>query len=209
MFRVRTVRSVGRRTRHNSMKQRFKLHQMALLAVLSSGAAHAGLVWDNGGPAAVNQGGSNMSDTLQAEDFQLLSTTNLTGITFWNLQGVGGDYNGSIFWKIVGNTSGQPNDGAVFGSGSATPTRTPQGTVVGFSLFQNDFSIALNGVLPGTYWLELHNGPLATTNFTDFYWSLADSNATNSGTNPGQARGLNPVPGWSTNDNEHAVNMSA
>jgi hypothetical protein len=30
----------------------------------------------------------------------------------------------------------------------------------------------------GTYWLGLHNGPLSTTEFSQFYWETTDANAT-------------------------------
>lgn len=33
-------------------------------------------------------------------------------------------------------------------------------------------------MLPGTYWLGLHNGPLTTTSFQQFYWESTDPNAT-------------------------------
>jgi hypothetical protein len=199
------------------MKKRLERHGVVVLMVVLTGvAAHGATVWDNGAAAAIaaNQGGSNKSDTVQSEDFQLLATMNLTGISFWDLQfqAASADYNGSIFWKIVGDSGGSPNDSFVIGSGTSTPTRTPQGTVnvssIDFFVFQNDFNIVLNGVLSGTYWLELHNGPLASNAFTDFYWSFTDPNVTNSGTNPGHEMGLNPVTSWTTNDTEHAFNIS-
>jgi len=181
---------------------------LAVSALLCTGVAHAGLIWDNGGPALNNQGASNMSDTLQAEDFQLFVTSDLTSITFWDLQASSGDYNGSIFWQVVGDSGGAPNDANVIGSGSATPTQTAQGSILGFLLFQNDFAISLLGVAPGTYWLELHNGPVSNNSFTDFYWSFADPNTTNGTTNPGQEMYLVGSNPWATNDNEHAFNIS-
>jgi len=37
-----------------------------VLAAQFAGSAHAGVLWDNGGPAVTNLGGSGMSDTIQA-----------------------------------------------------------------------------------------------------------------------------------------------
>lgn len=190
------------------LRTRLSIPCLALSAFLCTEVARAAIIWDNGGPALTNQGASNMSDTLQTEDFQLSVTSNLTAITFWDLQAGAGDYNGSIFWRIVGNSGGQPNDSSVIGSGTATPTQAAQSTMLGFSVFQNDFAISVLGVGPGTYWLELHNGPLASNSFTDFYWAFADPNAANSTTNPGQEQYLVGSNPWSTNDNEHAFNIS-
>ena len=180
-----------------------------LALTLQLGAAQAVTLWNNGAPNITNLGGSEMSDTFQAEDFNLAVASDLTGIRFWDLEGAaGGDYNGSIFWRVVNNVgvtpAGSPGT-TVFGSGTATPTRVAAGSVLGFSQFQNDFAISISNLLAGTYWLELHNGPLATNGFTDFYWSFTDLNGTNTATNRGSEFAL-PANGfgWTTNDNEHA-----
>ena len=177
-----------------------------VLAAQFTGTAHAGVLWDNGGPATTNLGGSQMSDTIQAEDFQLSGQYTLTGITFWNLQGVPADYTGSIFWQILSDAAGTP--GAVVDSGTATPTRSAAGSMLGLSQFQNDFAVS-TFLTAGTYWLALHNGPLSATSFTDFYWTWTDLNATNTGTNRGQEFGLDPLAtSFTTNDQEHAFSIS-
>jgi hypothetical protein len=165
------------------------------------------VVWDNGGPAVSNQGGSNMSDTFQAEDLILGVATDLSGVTFWDLEAGAGDYTGSIFWSLATNLAGSPNDAGVIASGTATPTRTASGTFSVYNQVRNDFSIAVQGVAAGSYWLELHNGPLTTTAFTDYYWSFADAGGANLASNPGQEKGLNPLTGWTTNSSEHAYNL--
>jgi hypothetical protein len=149
-----------------------------------------------------------MTDTFQAEDFQLSVLSNLTGVQFWNLEGTPNDYSGSIYYQIVTDAAGSPSN-TIVGSGTVTPTRVAAGSVLGFSQFQNDFTISLSNVAAGTYWLELHNGPLSNTAFTDFYWSWADLNATNTGTNRGREFSLDPLgSAWTTNDQEHAFNVS-
>lgn len=181
-----------------------------VVCTLQTSSAMAITLWDNGGPSATlaNQGGSNLSDTQQAQDFTLTSTSSLTSVTFWSLEASAADYTGSVFYQITNNTAGAPGT-TVFGSGSATPARTAAGTVLGLNQFQNAFSLAVNNLAAGTYWITLHNGPLATTTFTDFYWAWADLNGTNSPTTRGQEFLLNP-PGtvWTTNDQEHAFNIT-
>jgi hypothetical protein len=192
------------------MRQGFVKHLLLragviALALQCGGAAYASVVlWDNGGPAVVNEGGSNMSDTFQAEDFELAVLSNLTGVRFWNLQGTANDYAGSIFYQIVTNAGGSPSN-TVVGSGLVTPTRVAAGSMLGLSQFQNDFSISLSNVAAGTYWLELHNGPLSATTFSDFYWTWTDLNGVNTLTNRGRERALDPPSAaWTTNDQEHA-----
>jgi hypothetical protein len=178
-----------------------------VLAAQFAGSAHAGVLWDNGGPAVTNLGGSGMSDTIQAEDFQISGPSGLTGVTFWNLQSIPADYSGSIAWEISSDASGTP--GAVVDSGTATPTRTAAGSMLGLSQFQNDFAVS-TFLSVGTYWLTLHNGPVSSTSFTDFYWTWTDLNATNTGTNRGQELGLDPpATGFTTNDQEHAFLISS
>ena len=181
---------------------------LAVVCLFLSGVTQAATIYDNGGPAVTNLGGSLMSDTLQAQDFLLTGISNLTGVRFWSLQGSAADYAGNIFYQIFSDAAGLPGSTAI-ASGLVTPTRVAAGTVLGFSQFQNDFTLAVNGLAGGTYWLALHNGPLATTAYSDFYWSWADLNAVNTPTNLGAEFALNPAgTAWSTNDQEMAFQIS-
>ena len=179
------------------------------LAVVASGASAQ--AWDNGAPAVVvaNQGGSLMSDTRQAQDFTFATASNISGLTFWSLESAPADFTGTITFEILNNLAGAPG-ATVVASGSVVPTRTAAGTVLGFNQFQNDLAVSILNVPAGTYWLALHNGPLATTAFTDFYWSWADPNAINTPTNRGREFSLAPLGvSWTTNDQEHAFKIVA
>jgi hypothetical protein len=168
----------------------------------------AAILWDNGGPAILRQGGSAMTDFTQAEDFQVLALSDITGVRFWSLEGAPSDYFGSITWEIRNDAGGAPGN-TVIGAGSVTPTSLAAGSVLGFNQFEMDFSLLVNSVIPGVYWLTLHNGPISNITFTDFYWSWADLNATNTATSRGEERSLDPpVPTFSTNDAEHAFLIS-
>lgn len=187
------------------MSKKFWSMVGAVVLALHAGSALAAVtLWDNGGPGASALGGSGMSDTNQAQDFTLGFTSDLTAARFWNLQASANDYAGSIFYQIVNDAAGTPGS-TVYGSGTATPTRAAAGTVLGLSQFQNDFSIAVSGLLAGTYWIELHNGPITNSAFSDFYWSWADIGGANGGSTRGQEDDLNEVAvQWTTNDSEHA-----
>src|SRR5258708_7079973 len=173
------------------------------LSLQSGSVLSAATLWDNGGPAVTTPGGSQMSDTYQGQDFVLSALSNLTDVRFWSLEASGADYTGSIFYQIVNNSGGVPGL-TVYDSGLLSPTRVAAGTVLGFNQFQNDFAINAPNLAAGTYWLLLHNGPLSSTAFSDFYWSWTDLNATNTPTNRGREMGLNPSTGWTTNDTQMA-----
>jgi hypothetical protein len=49
-----------------------------------------------------------MSDALQAEDFHLFATADLTGIEFWNPEASDADCLGSVFWEILNNSGTLP-----------------------------------------------------------------------------------------------------
>lgn len=178
-------------------KNRWLALTAAALALQAAGAL-AAPVWTNGTPDFV--GGNVMSDTYQAEDFALMTTTTLTGITFWSAEAAGA-FSGSISWEIF---SGAPG-GTVVASGTASAvTRTGAGTLDGLSVFQNQFSISVADLAAGTYWLAMHNGPIASTDFNDFYWATTASNASASGR---ELWLVDPSAGWATNGFEHAFSV--
>ncbi len=183
------------------------------LGALHAGVATAALAWDNGAPASLIPGvipdSSNLSELRQAEDFTLSTTSNLTSVTFWTLESQAADFTGSIFYEILGDAVGAPGVTS-FGSGLASVTRTAAGSAGGFDQFQNDMALSVTNLAAGTYWLALHNGPLASTNFTDFAWSWTGLNAVNTPTSRGQEFSLNPLAvAWNTNDAEHAFSVYA
>lgn len=189
------------------MIKKHLLQLCVALCALQTSAVMALTVWDNGGPTVVlaDQGGSNMSEFQQAEDFTLSTASNLTSMTFWSLEASALDYSGSIFYEITSNVAGAPG-ATVFGSGTATTTRTAAGTSAGLTQYKNDFSLSVNNLAAGTYWITLHNGALSSPGFTDFYWSFADLTPTNTPTLRGKELALPPMVAtpWSTNDREHA-----
>lgn len=149
-----------------------------------------------------NLGGNAMGDLLQADDFSLPALSNLTSVTYFSVE-AGNAYTGSTQWWIYSNVGGQP--GAVVGGGNATPTRTNVGTALGLDAWENTFAINVPNVGPATYWLVLHNGPLASTAFSDFYWGWTGTVSAGNGLE----RSLDPVSAtWDPNGNEHAFSIS-
>ena len=174
---------------------------------LCSTTVYGSTIHFNGAPN--NLGGNALTDFIQADDFVVSSIANLTAVRFWSMESSVDDYSGSIFWEIRDDTLSGPG-ATVLGSGTANPTRTAAGSALGFSVFQNDFAIAVNNLAADVYWLVLHNGPLVNTAFTDYYWAWTDVGGANLGTAGGVERSLDPLdPGWTTNGQEHAFLISA
>jgi hypothetical protein len=175
--------------------RRFVVRKLVVLFALAVLSLQAGVVYDNGGPDGVD--GSEMTAWIQAEDFLLGAPTSLTNVSFWSME-ADVAYQGSIFWQIYSDDAGNP--GTVLFSGTATPTRTaaPEATAWGYPIgMRNDFSVGPIALLGGTtYWLGLHNGPLATTYRWDFYWATADANTTQTGRNELGPFGYGGLGGW-------------
>jgi len=165
------------------------------------------ILYDNGGPN--QQDGNEMTQWIQAEDFNLSADSTLMTVNFWDIEAPGGAaYQGEIDWTLYADAGGMP--GAAFASGAAVGgdvTRTfIQGGVLGFFDEYSDSFIISPGVAltaGTTYWLGLHNGPLTFTTRSEFYWETTNFNGTFTG-HEDQA----PFDGvWFDNAQEHAFNL--
>ena len=176
-------------------------------------AGAATILYNNGAPD--QNSADDITDTLVAEDFILGGPANLTSFEFWNVQGVAGDYNGSINWFIYNNGPGTPGatilaQGSAATGGQITRTSTANTCCGGFNEFDNVINMAASltsgslNLAAGTFWLAIHDGDISNTTFLDFYWETSASNATT----PGQAQDLTAGPGWSSTLQEHAFNIS-
>ena len=165
------------------------------------------ILYDNGGPN--QQDGNEMTQWIQAEDFNLSADSTLMTVNFWDIEAPGGAaYQGEIDWTLYADAGGMP--GAAFASGAAVGgdvTRTfIQGGVLGFFDEYSDSFIISPGVAltaGTTYWLGLHNGPLTFTIRSEFYWETTDFNGTFTGHEDDA-----PFDGvWFDNGMEHAFNL--
>jgi hypothetical protein len=183
-----------------------KALRVFVLTIAAVTASFGATLFNNG--ALNNLNGNLMSELRQAEDFTLSELSNLTSITFFSLE-ADGAYTGSIDWSIYSGAGNQP--GILVGGGNATPTRNNLGAVIPLDLdaYQNTFSVNLTNLAASSYWLVLHNGPVATTEFSDFYWGWTDLNAVNTPTIRGLEQSLAPPSlTWDDTGNEHAFFIS-
>jgi hypothetical protein len=169
-----------------------------LAATTLAATASAATVFDNGAPDLVS--GDGMTENIQAEDFVIFNTTNVTNIRFWTLQQLPADYSGSVWWAVFSNVTSAP--GVVVQGGSAvalTETATGNSSPFGAgSEYVINIPVAFQ-LVAGNYWLGLHNGPLTNTTPTDMVW---ETTAVGSGVN-GVYSATTAGP-WTSTLQEHA-----
>jgi PEP-CTERM motif len=189
-------------------KSRVVFAALAML-VLFGTFAHAGIVYNNGGPN--QQNGNEATEWVQTEDFTLTSATTITGVEFWDIEAAPG-YAGSITWWITGDTGGNPDFSNILGTGNlalSSHTLTGNGcTVLGIYCEYDDtfsLSVALQGGVQ--YHLALHNGPITDTTRSEFYWETTNPNSTPTGLECDLTTGA-CYNNWSNNGNEHAFNLT-
>lgn len=173
----------------------------SVLLLLAAGSAQGGLIYNNGAPDSLN--GNEMTSWIQAEDFTLGSPTVVTDVRFWAFGfNDPGSYAGSIVWSLYANNSGQP--GALLSRNSVTPVRVLDHSTGWGPSYQYDFSVGSLNLGAGTYWLGLHNGPLATDSRMEFYWETTAANSTTRGNEDATAF---DDGSWYNNGYEHAFEL--
>ena len=147
---------------------------LAALALSAAQLSFAALVYDNGSPDQLS--GTQMSETLVAEDFSLTASATISSFRFWSIQSTPADYLGSVYWAVYSNVGGAP--GAVlFGNTAVTSTAAVTGNSTGFGYAEYLFNVDVADftIGAGTYWLGLHNGPSVATVASEMLWSTTAS----------------------------------
>lgn len=152
---------------------------MAALALAAAPLSVAAPVYNNGLPDQVS--GTQMSEVVVAEDFSLTASTTISSIRFWSIQSSPLEYLGSVYWAVYSNVGGAP--GAVlFGNTAVTTTEAATGNSTGFGYAEYvfDVDVADFSLGAGTYWLALHNGPLASVDAREMLWSTTSTGGSES-----------------------------
>jgi hypothetical protein len=141
----------------------------AVGALALAQAASAITVVDNGVPDLVS--GTQMSEFLVAENFTLGTAYDITNLRFWTVQSAAADYSGSVYWAVFANSGGQP--GALVAGGStvaAVGALAGGSTGFGYNAWVYNVPVSFS-LAAGSYWLGLHNGPLANTTPSEMLWA--------------------------------------
>lgn len=189
------------------MKKTRLLLSLFGLVLLASAFAHAGIIYDNGGPN--QQNGNEMTAWLQSEEFTLAAANSVTDIHFWDIEAAPG-YAGSITWWITGDSGGQPNFNNVLATGVANPNRvnTQCGILGAYCEFSNDFNISPVALQAGVeYHLVLHNGDINHTSRDEFYWETTNNVDGQAGLECGLPASCSPGT-WFNNGQEHAFYLT-
>jgi hypothetical protein len=145
-----------------------------------------GLIYQNGAPDYLDA--REMTEFVQANDFTLPTTLRLNWVTIWAaFGGTNVDPIDPVIAMILADNGGQPGDVLFTSSGIAS--RSPENLQFGgLPVYRYDVQLGVS-LLPGTYWIALHNGPLTNNAAADFFWISTAAN----GTAPGYQSAL-PVP---------------
>jgi PEP-CTERM motif len=203
---VRPVRNPGRRPATPASMRHPRLAATAagiavaaLLGAASAGSAIAAIVYNNGAPNQVS--GTNMSDTIAADDFTLGGGTTITAFRFWSIQDSAAAYRGSVTWGVYSNLGGKPN--ALLFGGTVATAAAATGASTGFAYPEYLFDVDVTDfhLTAGTYWLGLHNGPAANDGSSEMLWETTTTGAGFGG------RYFDQTFGWVASDNEQAFRL--
>ncbi|MBA3725772.1 MAG: PEP-CTERM sorting domain-containing protein [Armatimonadetes bacterium] len=178
-----------------------KLLSMAAMVTVLAGAASAQLIYGNGPPD--QQNGNEMTQWLQAENFNLSGNSTLGWIRFWTIEVPNAAYDGNVDWFVFDNNGGIP--GSIVDSGSVSnPSKTflQSGILGSFDEYVYDLDIADVNLTGSTdYWLGLHiNADYGSRR--DIYWESGGGNAPT-----GQESDGGTMNNWSGNGTEHAFEL--
>ncbi len=160
------------------MKTRLPLVVSTLLLALTTNAG-AGLIYSNGVPD--NTDASNITTQRSADNFALASGATVGNIRFWWGPNGGqplSDFSGTITYAFYEDAGGAL--GTMINSGTVSGvTSTPTGAFASICGGPPNCPILAAGLnlpsavsfVPGTYWLELHEGDTLTSNDgTSTFW---------------------------------------
>jgi hypothetical protein len=133
---------------------------VSAVVALGAGAAHAGVLYSNGGADAAQNGQSIGGGNAMEDSFTLTSASTITGIEF---AAVATTRPSTVDWGIEAAPT-------FVDQGTASPSSTLEygGTDALFG-YQSDFSIPSLTLSAGTYWLALQNG--ASTDGGGMFWN--------------------------------------
>lgn len=129
-------------------------------------------IYDNGSPnhtpGQVN--GYEITTWIEADDFSVNVPTRIDAATFWDFETVG-SFEGSIVWQVYSNTTSDTPGDLLFTGIASNVAHTATGfQYFAFREFLNTFDIPYITLLPGKYWIAIHNGPLSNHTTQNVFW---------------------------------------
>jgi hypothetical protein len=169
----------------------------ALSLVSPSTVAAQTVVVDGGAP--IGDFGFNVSDDYRSATALTVGAGGIQfdAIRFWGISGSGSAYTPDMYWQILADAGGAPDNASVVAEGHGIATASERLTDVpfaGYSSWQFDFDTGLQSLGAGSFWLALHDGTLDFMS-PDYTWSGLTWEMT-SGGKPYQGEGISTETGW-------------
>jgi len=169
----------------------------ALCFLSPSTSAAQQVVVDGGAPTG--DAGFNVSDDYRSAAAFTVGAGGIQfdAIRFWGIYASGSAYAPVMYWQILADVGGAPDNASVVaeGHGIASATERLAGAPFpGYSSWQFDFGTGLQSLGAGGFWLALHDGTLDFTS-PDYTASGLTWEMTSGGT-PYQSEAISPGLGW-------------
>jgi hypothetical protein len=183
---------------HSALRRAAAITLVAARSLLSPSAAAAQQVVVDGG-APIGDVGFNVSDDYRSAAAFTVGAGGIQfdAIRFWGIAASGSAYAPDMYWQILADAGGAPDNASVVaeGHGISTPIeRLADTPFAGYSSWQFDFGTGLHSLGAGSFWLALHDGTLDFTS-PDYTWSGLVWEMTSGGT-PYQSESISAGLGW-------------
>lgn len=169
----------------------------ALFLLVPASAVAQTVVVDGGAP--IGDFGFNVSDDYRSAAAFTVGAGGIQfdAIRFWGIYASGTAYTPDMYWQILADAGGTPDNASVVAQGNGITTATERlvdAPFPGFSSWQFDFAAGLQSLGAGTFWLALHDGTLDWTSpdytSSGLLWELT------SGGTPYQSESISAGLGW-------------
>jgi hypothetical protein len=182
----------------NALLRAAAITTVAALSILSPSPALAQQVVVDGG-APIGDFGFNVSDDYRsAAAFSVgAGGIQFDAIRFWGISASGTAYAPDMYWQILGDIGGAPDNASIVTEGhdiASASERLVDVPMAGVSSWQFDFGTGLQSLGAGSFWLALHDGTLDFMS-PDYTWSGLIWEMTSGGT-PYQGEGISTETGW-------------
>lgn len=182
----------------NALLRAVAIATVVALSLLSPTAAAAQQVVVDGG-APVGDIGFNVSDDYRSAAAFTVGAGGIEfdAIRFWGIYGSGSAYAPDMYWQILGDVGGVPDNASVVAEGhgiASASERLMDVPMAGYSSWQFDFGTGLQSLGAGSFWLALHDGTLDFMS-PDYTWSGLIWEMTSGGT-PYQSESISAGLGW-------------
>jgi hypothetical protein len=169
----------------------------ALASLAPHRAAAQQVVVDGGAPTG--DVGFNVSDDYRSAAAFTIGAGGIQfdAIRFWGIYASGTAYAPDMYWQILADLGGAPDNASVVAEGhgiASASERLVSTPFPGYSSWQFDFGTGLQSLGAGSFWLALHDGTLDFMS-PDYTWSGLMWEMTSGGT-PYQSESISAGLGW-------------